>query len=120
MQEVEEQPDFNGRNRGLAIGIGLSPLWLTLLYLVFPPTSFGGGLNRPTEAQLLAARIQEFALLGLVGVLMVAGTIVIWRARSARTVLAAMFLLTVPALVLLIMGPAFLLILGNLTTPSGT
>jgi hypothetical protein len=70
----------------------------------------------PTEAQLLAGRRVQLAIFALAGLLSVAGTVVLWRARSARATLGAILLLTLPALILILLGPAFVLILGNATT----
>jgi uncharacterized membrane protein len=119
MQEIEEQPDFKGPNRGLAIGIGLIPIWIMAFFYMTAP-NFGGGMYEPTEAQRLTTLTIQIVVYAIAGVLTLAGAVVIWRARSARVVLAAMALLTLPALFLFLLGPAFVLIIGNMTAPSGS
>ena len=76
-------------------------------------SQMGGGMVESTAEQVLAAQRVQLAFFGLAGVLMLAGTIVPWRARSTRVALGAVLLLTLPALFLPAFGPAFLPILQS-------
>jgi len=53
-------------------------------------------------------------LAGLVGFWMLLGVLVLWRARSRRVAALAYTIFTAPATVVLIYGPALILILQNL------
>jgi nitrate reductase gamma subunit len=118
MNETDEAPAFTGHNRGLAIAVGLSPIWILAFVYFAAPTGFGEGMNQPTEAQIQVRQLVKLVSVGIVGLLMVAGTILLWRARSARTALGALLLFTFPALFLVILGPAFVLIFLNWITPA--
>ena len=100
------------QNRVLAVTVGLSPIWVAVVTYLFAPRGFGGGLL--TEAGARAALGGQMIVLALVGLLALAGTVTLWRARSRTVVAGAVILLTVPALILLIFSPAFVLILMNL------
>jgi uncharacterized membrane protein len=102
MKYVEDQWAFDGRNRVLAIAVGLSPIWLLLLALLTGPPSWGGG--------------RWAAVFAVAGLLTLAGAVVLWRARSTRVAVAAVSLLTLPALIVPIFGPALILVLRNVTT----
>jgi hypothetical protein len=73
-------------------------------------------MSQPTEAQLLAGQLAQLVGFAVAGLLMLAGTVVLWRARSTRVAVGAMFLLTLPALIVVIIGPAFALLLLNAIT----
>jgi uncharacterized membrane protein len=115
MKDVEDHREFDGRNRGLAITVGLSPIWLLAFLFLIPPP-IGGGMSQPTEAQPLARQLAQLVGFALAGLLTLAGAVVLWRARSTRAVVGAICLLTLPALILILLGPAFVLILLNATT----
>jgi hypothetical protein len=114
MNDAEAPHGLNGRNRVLAIGAGLSPLWLLALVNLMAPHCCSA-MYQPTAAQILAAQLTQLATFGLAAVLMVAGMVVIWRARSTRAVIGAYLLLTIPSVFVLVFAPAFVIILGNLT-----
>jgi hypothetical protein len=118
MKYVEDHWEFNGHNRVLAIAFGLSPIWLLALLFITNP-HVEGGMIKPTAEQVLATQRIQLVVFGLVSLLTLAGTVVLWRARSARAASAAALLLTLPALFLFMLAPAFVLILGNLAAPSG-
>jgi tryptophan-rich sensory protein len=107
---------YDGHNRLLALATGLSPVWLIALFYFTQSPSSGGGIYQPSEAERMESLRAVAFVYAIAAALTVAGTIVIWRARSPRAVLAAYALLTIPALILMIMGPAFVLILRNMTT----
>lgn len=112
MNYAGNDEELHGRNRALAATVGLSPIWVAVVTYLLAPRGFGGGLH--SEAEARAALVGQMIVFALVGLLALAGTVTMWRARS-RTVLAgAVILLTVPALVLLIFSPAFVLLLRNL------
>lgn len=99
-----------GRNTRLALGIGLSPLWLLAFFFVASP-AFLDPLR--TDAVAIAGLPAGVAFVLAIGLLTLAGTLVIRRARSRAVLAAAMFLLTFPALVLVVMAPAAILVLAN-------
>jgi hypothetical protein len=107
---ADDHWEYDGHNRVRALVVGLSPIWL-LAFALLTRSPFGGGVTQPTEAQIAARQVAQLAGFGLAGLLMLAGTVAIWRARSTRAALGAMLLLTLPALILFILGPAFALIL---------
>ena len=106
---VEREPEFTGRNRGLAIGIGLGPLWVSGL--------MGLSGMYPTSEQMDAVAIAgvsgQVADFGAAALLTIAGAYFLYRVRSSRAALVPLLLLTFPALFLVILGPSILLILGN-------
>ena len=121
MNEAEDQRALNGRNRGLAIGLGLSPIWLLVILAflaVISGPGFGGGLTEPTQAEILARQREQLAIYGLAGLLTVAGTALLYRARSTRAAITAALVFTFPALFLVFLGPAFVLILSNILEPA--
>ena len=109
---VEERSGFTGRNRGLAIGVGLSPIW-ALAILSLTSSNCCHPMSEPTAPEALASQQVQMLLVAIAALLMVAGTIFLYRARSARAALIPLLLLTFPALFLVILGPAFVLILSN-------
>ena len=116
MKYVEDHWAVDGRNRILAVLVGLSPIWFAI-FAFLTRTPFGGGFpTPPTELRGLDARLASFVIFALAAVLSSAGAAAIWRARSRRIVIGAFLLLTLPALILVILAPAFVLILTNLDT----
>ena len=112
----ESGPDWalDGHNRFLALTVGLSPAWFLAVAFVTNP-SIGGGIQQPSEQADIGGLSSWMLVVPVAGALMVAGTILIWRARTSRRVLAAMTLLTLPAFIIALFGPAVALVLGNLT-----
>ena len=113
MKCVEGHWAFDGRNRALALAFGLSPLWLAA-FAFLTASPFGGGMNQPTTAEVLFQQAALSVILAVASLLMLAGTVLIWRARSPLVAIGAITLLTLPALVLVLLSPAFVLILANL------
>lgn len=113
MSSLKESRFFTGRNRVLAVTIGLSPIWLLGWAGLSSPTFFGGAL--PTQATTFAGVLAEVVLYAIFGLLTLAGTVAIWRARSGTVVYGAVVLLTTPAMILGILAPALVIILANLS-----
>jgi uncharacterized membrane protein len=116
MKDVEDHWEFDGRNRVLALVVGLSPIWLLLVFAFLTNSNSEGGLYQQTEAEVLAAQRRQLGMFALDGLLVLPGTVVLWRARSTRAVVGAICLLTLPAMFLVILGPAFVLVLLNAGT----
>jgi hypothetical protein len=104
---------LGGRNTRLAITIGLFPLWLIVILAIVSNSIFDPLAT--DEVRILGVPI-GIAILGAIGLLTIAGTLVIWRARSRTDLGVAMALLTMPAAALVILGPAIALIATNLST----
>jgi hypothetical protein len=115
MKYVDDHWAFDGRNRVLAVAVGLSPVWLLVLFYVTNP-HMSGGLGQPTAAEVLDGQRILLAIAALVAGLTLAATVVLWRARSTAAVVGAVLLLTIPALILMVFGPAFAFMLRNLNS----
>ena len=106
---------FDGDNRVLALTLGLSPIWLAAFaYLTSSPSS--GGISPPSAPAQVAGLPIWMLLWAVAAAMTIAGAIVIWRARTPRTVLAAFALLTIPAVVLALLGPAFVVVFRSLVS----
>lgn len=105
--------EASGHNTWRAIVVGLSPLWLIVVAFFWSP-AFLDPLR--TDRVAIAGLPAGVAVLGAIGLLTVAGTLVIWRARSRAVLAGAMLGLTFPALWLVILGPAIVLVLTNTAT----
>lgn len=92
--------------------LGLMPLWILPILLITVPGFMDPMFASPPTVLGLPAGIW---ILVTAMILMSVGAPVIRRA-SPRVALLAFLLLTVPSLVLLVMGPAMILITQNLTT----
>ena len=91
--------------------LALLPLWLFLI-LVLPQQS----LSQPLMSQppgLLGLPLGVWMTL-LVGAWTLAGLALVWNARSPLLRVLAIFVFTIPATFLMILGPAVILILQNL------
>ena len=100
-----------GRRRLLTLIVGLSPLWL-LLYLVVVDPGFLEPLGRNSVS--LVGLPLGMAMIGTALLLSLAGAFVIWRASSKRMTGIALLVLIVPALTLVVFGPAIYLIIENM------
>jgi hypothetical protein len=111
----ESGPDWamDGHNRILALTVGLSPVWLLAAAYV-TSSRFGGGIHQPSEQAYVGGLPIWMLAFAVAGALMLVGTVVIWRARTSRRVLAALALLTFPAFIIALFVPAFVLVLSNL------
>lgn len=110
---MNSQGRVEGKGRSSLVGLilGLSPVWLGV-FLAFAAPTFIEPFGRQDVA---IAGLPLGVVLSVVSlVLAVSGAIVIWKARSTTVVAAALVLLTFPALMLVLMGPAVILILENL------
>jgi hypothetical protein len=114
MRFVADHWGLDGRNRVLAATIGLSPLWFALVAWLSAP-SVGGGIYQPTQAEILAAQQARLVLFAIVGLMTVAGARILWRAERKAVAIRAIVLLIVPATLIYVFGPAFLLIFRNMT-----
>jgi hypothetical protein len=98
-------------NRGWVV-LALSPAWLTLFLLVMAPNFMGAMLLNPPALLGLPAGVVILALALLwsaVGVLFTIGT----PSTLVRTMSLVLF--TFPALLSVLLGPAFILVILNLT-----
>ena len=94
----------------VALIVGMSPLWIGLFLALATPTF----VERMDDAKVAIAGLPAGWFLILASlILAISGAIAIWKARSTVVVVAALVLLTFPALVLVIMGPALVLIVEN-------
>jgi hypothetical protein len=110
---IDMSTEASGHNTWRAIVVGLSPLWLIVFALFWSP-AFLDPLR--TDGVAIAGLPAGVAILGAIGLLTVAGTLVIWRARSRAVLAGAMIVLIFPALWLVILGPTLVLVLTNTVT----
>ena len=102
---------FDGHNGALAMALGLGPiLFVLLIYLAAP----NGPQPMFDEKVAFAGWPAQVVVLAIAIVLELAGMVAIWRAKSSRAVVGAVLLLTLPAAIVLLFGPAVLLVLSNL------
>jgi hypothetical protein len=100
-----------GRRAVIAATIGLSPIWVAIvLTLVAPAFMAPMGDAKVSIAGFPAGQV----ILGGAFVMAIAGAFVIWRGTSAVVRAAAFVLLTFPAILFVVFGPATVLILENL------
>jgi hypothetical protein len=90
--------------------LGLLPIWLLVFFQLASP-----GFLEPALAgsPVVAGLPIGLALLGVVAVLTAVGVLAIRRAMSTRGVLLAFLLLTCPAVFILVLTPAAILVLAN-------
>jgi hypothetical protein len=110
---IDVSTEASGHNTWRAILVGLSPLWLLVLAAIWSPAFLDPLWTNEVAIAGLPAGV---AVLGAIGLLTVAGTLVIWRARSRAVLAAGMIVLTFPALWLVILGPSIVLVLENTAT----
>ncbi len=96
--------------RPIAFGCGLSPLWL-LLFLTVVSIGFLGPLG--DKAAGIDGIPLGWFLLGLIALLTAVGFILIVRATSSIGLILPLVFLIFPALMLVIIGPAIVLIVEN-------
>ena len=95
-----------------ALATALSPavLWVALL-LMAPGFTDPLYANPPGVLGLPAGLV----LVGVAVVLAAVGAVVVWRSRSPAVQALAIGLLTIPALLLIGLGPSIVAVLGNLS-----
>jgi len=89
----------------------LLPLWIYLIFSATQGPSLGGPFGEPPKALGLPLDVW---LTILVGSWTIAGLALIWDARSWPRRALALFLFTIPATFVMILGPAVILIVQNL------
>jgi len=93
--------------------ISLTPFGLALVLAIFARTYFGSGLGKPPDILGIQLGVAVDALaLGWAAL----GARVIWTTRSMAMATIALLTTTAPAIVFLVLGPAIILILQNLSS----
>jgi hypothetical protein len=100
-----------GRRAVIAATIGLSPIWLVIVLAIVAPT-FMAPMGDPMVS--IAGIPAGLVILGGAFVMALAGAFVIWRSESALVRAATFAVLTCPALLFVVFGPATVLIVENL------
>jgi hypothetical protein len=90
--------------------IALTPLWV-FLALFLTGNFYDPIFGKPPDIMGLPLGA---VIAGLAGGWMLIGAAIAWDARSPRTVLFAVTIFTIPALFVLILGPAMILIIQNM------
>lgn len=90
--------------------VALTPLWLFLVLAV------RGSFWNPffSAPPSIAGVPLGLVVLGLCGLWMLLGLVIVWDTRSAAMQALGLLLFTLPATMLLVMGPAMVLIIQNL------
>jgi hypothetical protein len=92
--------------------LGLLPLWILLIRLIaFPGSMHPVRSNPPAVAGLPAGIV----LVGIALAVMAIGVVALRRASSTRSALLAFLGLTVPAAAVVVVAPALILIVRNMT-----
>ncbi len=90
----------------------LTPLWLFLVLLATGRMS--GGFFGPPPPEILGIPVGSW-MLALVAGWMLIGLGLVWDARSPLIKLLVLLVFTIPATLALVLGPAVILVMSNLT-----
>ena len=102
-----------GPRSGPRVLLGLSPLWALLFFAVTAPGFFDPFFsNRPSVAGVPAG----IFIIAVAMTLMLAGVWLLRRSGSDAGIVLAFLAFTLPATVLILVGPAMSLIMANLAT----
>ena len=90
-----------------------TPLIVGTILFLAPTRYFDPMFAKPPD--MLGVPLGVVAL-ALAGIWMLIGVAIVWNARSRITEMLALMLFTIPATILVILGPALILIMQNLGT----
>ena len=103
-------------NQDLRLLIGLLPLWVLLFVLVAAPSFMAPMFANPPETFGLPAGV---VILSIALTVMAIGVAILGLTSSTRAAIVALLGFTVPSLVLLVMAPAMILAIVNLSPQTG-
>jgi hypothetical protein len=105
-----------GGNRAPRVLIGLLPLWILLFLLVAAPSFMAPMFANPPEVLGLPAGV---VILAIALTVMTIGIAILGLTSSTKAAIAALVGFTAPSLVLLVMAPAMILAIVNLSPQTG-
>lgn len=100
-----------GSARGILTVLALLPAWIVLFVSVVAPRGFGPMVENPPGIGGMPAGV---VLGGFAVLLTTLGVLVVRRATSPLVLSLSFALLTIPAVVIVILGPAIILLVQNL------
>jgi hypothetical protein len=99
------------QSRRANLVVALSPLIVGLILLLVPARFFDPMFSKPPD--ILGVPL-GFVLLVIAAAWAAIGVAIVWRVRSSIALLLALVLFAAPAMIVVIFGPAIILIMQNL------
>jgi hypothetical protein len=103
-------------NRALRVLIGFLPLWVLLFLLVAAPNFMAPMFANPPEVYGLPAGV---VILAIALTVMAIGVAILGRTSSPKAAIVTVVGFTAPSLILLVMAPAMILAIVNLSPQTG-